>query len=76
MTDFMTEKARLIHTLFETEGRKHLNIKFFRGSSNDISPETLSRDVNSAIFQADLGLAEESPDFGDSTRTVIDIAKM
>lgn len=76
MTDAMTEKGRLIHTLFETNGREHLNIKFFRGSSDNISPETLAREANSGIFQADLGLAEEEPGFGDRNRTVIDIANL
>ena len=69
----MTEKERLLQTLFETESRKHLNLKFFRGSSDDISPEALSREANSAILQVELGLVETRSEFGDRGRAVVDL---
>ncbi len=70
----MTEKERLLRALFEKEGQEHLNIKFCRGTSDDISPEDLCREANSAIFQIENGLVEVRPDFGDKETTVIDVA--
>ena len=72
----MTEKQRLLDTLFETEGREHLNIKFCRGSSDDTSPEDLCREANAAIFQVESGLVEPSPEFGDSGRKVVDVKEL
>jgi hypothetical protein len=69
----MSEKQRLLDTLFKTEGREHLNLKFFRGSSDDISPDALCREANSAIFQYETGLAEIRTSFGDAERRVIEI---
>lgn len=69
----MSEKERLLHTLFESENREHLNLKFFRGFSDDISPEDLCREANSAIFQVEAGLVEVRPAFGDSDRKVVDV---
>ena len=72
----MTEKERLLHRLFETEGREHLNIKFFRGTSDDISPDSLCSEANSAIFQVELGLAGTRSKFGDKGRTTVDVKGM
>ncbi len=72
----MMEKQRLLNTLFDTEGREHLNIKFCRGSSDDISPEELCQEANSAIFQVEAGLVEPTPEFGDSDRKVVDVKEL
>lgn len=72
----MTEKQRLLDTLFGTEGREHLNIKFCRGSSDDTSPEDLCQQANAAIFQIESGLVEPSPDFGDKERKVVDVKEL
>ena len=69
----MTEKERLLHTLFEQESREHLNLKFCRGHSDGISPEGLCREANSAIFQLDAGIAEPNNTFGDKDRKVVDV---
>lgn len=72
----MSEKERLLHTLFESENREHLNLKFFRGFSDDISPEDLCREANSAIFQVEAGLVEVRPEFGDAGHKVLDVRKL
>ena len=70
----MTEKERLLHTLFaRNDGTEHLNIKFFRGTAKDISPEDLCRQVNSALLQNELGSIEARAEFGDRGRTKIDV---
>ena len=72
----MTEKERLLRTLFETEGRTHLNIKFCRGTAEDISPEALCLQANLAIFQIESGMAETSSTFGDKERNIIDVTEL
>jgi hypothetical protein len=72
-SEAMTEKQRLIHTLFETDGRDHLNLKFFRGCSTNISPEDLSREANSAILQVELGLVKTHATFKDDKRSTVDV---
>ena len=69
----MTEKERLLHTLFADEGRRHLNIKFSRGSSDDIPTEGLCREVNSAFLQIRAGLAPARSKFGDSDIPTVDV---
>jgi len=72
----MTERKRLLHTLFETEGKEHLNLKFCRGLSDDILPEDLCREANAAIFQIENGLVETSPTFGDVGHKVVDVTQL
>lgn len=72
----MTDKERLLHTLFEAKGKEHLNLKFFRGISDDISPEDLCREACSAIFQAEQGLAATKSDFGDRGRKTVDVKEL
>lgn len=69
----MTERDRLLKSLFETEGHSHLNIKFFRGLSDDISTEDLCREANAALFQFEKGLTEGRPEFGDADATSVDV---
>lgn len=48
----MTEKSRLMHALFDhAERREHINIKFFRGSSDDLTAEQLSHEASNGIEQ-------------------------
>ena len=68
-----TEQGRLLNTLFETEKREHLSLKFCRGSSDDASPEDLCREANAAIFQIESGLVDASDRFGDADRRVVDV---
>lgn len=72
----MTEKERLLKKLFESDGISHLNIKFFRGTSDSISPEELCQEANSAIFQMENGFAEVSEQFGDKEDKTIDVCNI
>jgi hypothetical protein len=72
----MSEKKRLLRTLFESAGREHLNIKFCRGPSDEASPDDLCREANSAIFQAESGIVESKPGFGDDDRKVVDVKEL
>ena len=72
----MSEKERLRRTLFESPGIEHLNIKFCRGPSDDISPEDLCREANAAIFQVESGIVEPAPGFGDKERKVVNVKEL
>jgi len=72
----MTEKDRLLKTLFETVGESHLNIKFFRGFSDDISTEDLCREANAAIFQLQKGLVPCHTNFGDAEKPSVNVSEM
>ncbi len=54
----MTEKERLLKTLFDNKEARHLNIKFCRGSSDDISAEEFCREINNIFLQVKTGLIE------------------
>jgi len=46
----MTEKERLMSTLFDhAERREHINIKFFRGTSDDVTSEQLCHEARNGI---------------------------
>lgn len=70
----MTEKERLLHILFETEGVSHRNIKFMRGDQAVVTEDAFCREVNSALMQRKTGMIEplaELPRF-----KTVDIAKV
>lgn len=55
----MTEKSRLMRALFDhVERREHINIKFLRGTSDDVTEEQLSHEAANGIEQILTGLAE------------------
>ena len=72
----MGHKERLLRTLFESEGRKHLNIKFARGTSDDISAEELCAEANSALLQVKLGHVERRELFGDKDEPTVDVTNI
>ena len=70
----MTQKERLLHALFDGDkSKEHRNIKFFRGSGPDISPEGICGEANRALFEANLGLVEAHPEFGDRNSPSVDV---
>lgn len=71
----MTEQARLMRALFEHEGRQHVDIKFLRGSSPNITTEDVCREANSAIFQIDNDLVEGDSEFQENFKQV-DVAEL
>lgn len=72
----MSHKERLLRTLFDTEGRKHLNIKFARGTSDDISAEDLCAEANSALLQVKLGQVERREWFEDKDEPTVDVKNL
>lgn len=68
----MTEQSRLMRALFEHghEGREHVDIKFLRGSSPNITTEDICREANSALFQIENGLVEGDSDFEEAFKQV------
>ncbi|MBL1435639.1 MAG: hypothetical protein COB08_005515 [Rhodobacteraceae bacterium] len=76
MTQSTTHQERLLGSLFEHEGRQHLNLKFFRGSNNEIAPEDLCDAVATSIFKIDAGLIEAKTSFGDADRKQTEVAKI
>jgi hypothetical protein len=66
----MLEKERLFADLFQSSDRKHVNIKFFRGSADDISVEQFCGAVNHALFQVASGLVAWSSTFAEDLKQV------
>jgi hypothetical protein len=66
----VTEQTRLMRALFEHQGRDHVDIKFLRGSSNNVSIESVCHEANSAIFQIDSGLIEGDSEFNETFKQV------
>lgn len=66
----MTNKERLIHALFEHEGREHIDIKFCMGSGSAISPDQLWSEGASAFLQIDSGSVEGDEDFNEDFKEV------
>jgi hypothetical protein len=77
--DTMTEKERLMHTLFDhAERREHINIKFFRGTSDNVSPEQLCHQARLGIEQITSKLVasidpSETVDAGYQQRSLCEI---
>lgn len=72
----MTARERLLQTLFETEGRKHVDVKFCRGSSGDISQEDLCHAAWLSIMQIEHGWVEVREHFGDQHRETVDVSHL
>ncbi len=53
----MADPNDLIARLFETQGRQHVNIKLFPGSSDEVAPDELAAEVACAIAAVDSGEA-------------------
>jgi hypothetical protein len=66
----MDEKAKLLATLFRSDGEEHVNIKFFRGEQADVSEEEFCREVNRALSQVNDGTVEALPRFPDRNASV------
>lgn len=68
----MTEQNQLLRSLFgHTEHeRTHLNVKFLRGHSDDISSEDFHESVESALVQVDSGLVDKDEAFLEEGKQV------
>ena len=72
----MTPKGRLMHTLFKTEGREHLNIKFCRGKADFITPDQLCAEANKAILLIEQGRSRAKTEFGDRDNPTVDVRSL
>jgi hypothetical protein len=75
----MSEKDKLMHTLFSNSEQELVDIKFCRvDGSKAVSEEAFCARVNQIIFEIDTGLTKASDRFlGDSDKTVdvVELAK-
>jgi hypothetical protein len=71
-SDKMTEDDQLLRSLFghEEHGRTHQNVKFLRGSSDDISLEDFERTAASAFIQVDSGMVARDESFAEDFNDV------
>lgn len=62
----MSDKKRLLDSLFSNEKREHVNIKFFRAASADnVTVEAFCAAVNKTLFLVDNGLVVGSSSFSE-----------
>jgi len=55
----MTDKDRLLNVLFGHEGRReHINIKFCRGTSSDVTVQEMSHEAANGIEQVTFGMVK------------------
>jgi hypothetical protein len=66
----MTDQTRLMRALFEHEGRTHVDIKFFRGTGQNVTSEDVCREAVNALFQIDNGLVDADVDFTEDFKQV------
>lgn len=68
----MTENNQLLRSLFgHPQGeRQHMNVKFLRGTADDISEEDFEEQAASALVQVDSGMAEGDAEFAESFKQV------
>ncbi len=71
-SDKMTEDNQLLRSLFghEEHGRIHQNVKFLRGSSEDISLEDFEQAAASAFIQVDSGMVAKDATFAEDFNDV------
>ena len=69
----VSSREWLLSSLFDVEGREHVNLKFCRGASPQISAEDICGQALIAIVHTDLGMVEATPRFGDSDLPVTDV---
>ena len=66
-SDKMTEENQLLRSLFahEEHNRVHQNVKFLRGTSEDISLQDFEAEASSAFIQVDSGMVEKDETFAE-----------
>lgn len=72
----MSEKQRLLHSLFERPGKELLNIKFFRGMNEAISEEQFCSEVNKTLFAIDNELTEADGHFEEKVSKTTDVMEL
>jgi hypothetical protein len=72
----MNAHKRLMDVLFSDKERAHVDLKFFRGTGLDVSPDDLCDAAVNAIFQVNSGMVERMPEFGDRNMVQIEVEKI
>lgn len=72
----MSEKERLLRALFDSPGREHINIKFFRGHDIEVSEEDVCRAASKALFEIENGLTDASEMFEEHVKREIDVKEL
>lgn len=68
----MTESSQLIRSLFghTKDERKHMNVKFLRGTADDISEQDFEEQAISALVQVDSGMVDGDVSFEEAFKQV------
>jgi hypothetical protein len=68
----MTETSQLIRSLFgHTQNeREHMNVKFLRGTADDISEQDFEEQATSALVQVDSGMVDGDVSFDEHFKQV------
>ena len=66
----MTETNQLLRSLFAHDERTHMNVKFLRGTADDISEEDFEEQAASALVQVDSGMADRDATFDEPFKQV------
>lgn len=61
----MAHQIKARHRLFDREGLQATNVKFFPGTSRDVTPEQIAEQITKAIAQIEAGDYEEVDQFPD-----------
>ena len=72
----MSDKERLMDTLFNRPGKKLLNLKFFRGGREEVSEDRFCAEVNKLIFAIDEGLTKASTVFRAEHKKKINVVEL
>lgn len=71
-----TEMDRLLTFLCHGDAQKLVNLKFFRGERDLVSPEELCQQVHAALEQKRVGLAIVSEDPPDGEGEPVDVKEL
>lgn len=66
----MLEKARLVNALFRDGNERHINVKFCRGKSDDLTAEDICREANKALLQIKSGLVHAHSNVEEDTAAI------
>src|ERR1051325_5376691 len=69
----MSEKQRLMKSLFEQKNRKLVNLKFLRGPKSKVTEEEFCAEVNEILFAIDNGLTVPTDTFPETPKKEIDL---
>jgi hypothetical protein len=73
----MSEKSRLMRSLFEMPGKELLNLKFFRfDSAEKLTEDAFCARVNKIIFEIDAGLTASTNTFGDEPAASVNVKEL